>query len=90
MVYRYIEPESIGVTEIREKDEGFYVGSADASRILGMPRSTLFRYDGPDIERETVTRGSVTQEIRNFSDEALLRIAKVTGNAKISLDSEFV
>ena len=35
-------PNGIKITEIKESDHSFTVGSAEAARILGTPKSTLF------------------------------------------------
>ena len=83
---RYYQPDRVKVIEIKEKSEGFPAGSADASRILGMPRATLFRYDGSDIQRETVRRGPRTDEARVHNDEALLRIAIESGRVNMRPD----
>ena len=48
---RSITEQGIRVTQIKEADQRFDVGPADAMDILGVPRTTLFRYDGPDVRR---------------------------------------
>jgi hypothetical protein len=83
---RYFQADGVSVIEIKEKAEGFPVGPAEAGKILGLPRTTLFRYDGPDVTRESVMRGNKTDDVRVYSDEALLRIAIETGRADIRPD----
>jgi hypothetical protein len=85
---QYYQTDGVKVTEIKEKADGFSVNPAEAGKILGMPRTTLFRYDGPDVQRETRVRGIVSEEMRVYPDEALLRIAIEGRRVNIQPDEE--
>ncbi len=83
----YSSSDDIKITEIKESATGFSVGPADAARILCLSRTTLFRYDAPDVSR--INRQGVGVEgVREYNDHALLKIASETGRVEIKPDQD--
>jgi hypothetical protein len=67
------------VKEIKESPSGFNVGPSEATKILGVSRTTLFRHDGVDVVRNQFEE----KEPRVYDDISLLRISSETGKSKI-------
>lgn len=71
-------PNGIKITEIKESDKSFTVGSTDAARILNVPKSTLFfrlRSLGLDNDVPKIKRANGRDVERVFDDNLLLTLA---------------
>lgn len=81
----HTDKRGIKTRTVQSASYEFAVGVAEAVKILGIPRSTLLRYDGGDIQRVNAgKRGGSIQRV--YTDRALLRIALEAGRADIHRD----
>jgi hypothetical protein len=56
------DPDGTRTTQTIESEVEFVVGPIYAAEILNLPRTTLSRYDGPDVRRVNSYRGGVGSE----------------------------
>jgi len=86
---KYVDDRGVNHHDVEAANYEFVVGPADAAKILGIPRTTLFRHDGLDIDRMDAGNGPRRIQ-RVYTDRALLRIALEVGRADISRDTGMI
>lgn len=81
---RQLVDDEVTTTIIKTSKKSFELQPNEATALLGVTKSTLFRHDGPDVrflQRRRKGQNPVSE--RRYNDATLLRIASETGISQI-------